>query len=1105
MLLGLLLCARAELPAASLIPPRSVAEMASGSDVVVLAWARGSTSHRQGAYIVTRTEFFAQSCLKGGLRFGEGFTVQTLGGEVDGETWAVPGSPRFEPGGSYLLSLRVKPDGLYRPSLLAYGVFREAAGAGGAPLLVPVEASRELHAFPRPDGETVEPPAAALRDELLAHLDRVLAGTERWDGAALAASAADHLPPTPEGGGGAAPAGCSFFESNGQKWRWRTFDTGGTATMLADSRGDPSLAGGGFKQVQEGMNLWMGIADTSFNLIYGGTAEVSIDCSAGGAARNGIIIFNDPCSEMDGGVLAVGGPSAAGTHTFDGATWLTVTGWIVIVNDGAGGVGAGNYVFLLGHELGHGLGFGHVEDGNALMYGACCHNVNATDIKCGSYAYPSPDPSNERPAVDAGGDRSLTIVGDTVLLRGTASDDGLPAAGELTTMWRQLGGPGTVTFGDATSLETTASFSHSGSYLLSLSAHDGQLLRIDVAVVDVRIFAGSRISVSFQQGVAGYAGTLDTSIAQSDPSANRGSQTLLRVDGDDPADSAQATQSLLRFDAVFGSKPSQVPPGAEISSAVLELNTEDAGDGAAFHRLLADWTEAASWNTFGGDGLQPGKELLSSADATLRSPGGGSSSVDVTQSVAAWSRDPCKSFGWGLLPLGTNGWTLSSSEGTTKPRLVIERPAVERRTLIRVGDRWSYFKGRSDPAAGWNDLGFAAGAGWLQGPTGIGYGDGDDATTLSDMEGSYAAIYCRREFSVPAPEVVGRLILSIDYDDGFVAYLNGVEAARSGTMGAPGSPVARGTLAASRDAGRVETYRLDPSLLASGTNVLAVEVHNTSIDSSDLSFLPELLAEDLFIADGEEWSYFRGVAAPPADWIQPQFDDAAWEAGPAGIGYGDGDDLTELADMQDGYVTVFCRKRFDLPTEPLSKPPRLTIVCDDGVVVYLNGVEIDRDNMPSGAVTHTTEASASREPTEIGIDLPLARLLPGENLLAASVHNSALDSSDLSFMAVLVPAPEAGSDVACGETFRRGDASGNGSIDLEDAVRILFHLFAGSASVRCPDAADFNDDGVLVLSDAINLLSYLFRRGPMPALPGVQCGLDPTEDALEACSATCGA
>src|SRR5262249_23249201 len=76
------------------------------------------------------------------------------------------------------------------------------------------------------------------------------------------------------------------------------------------------------------------------------------------------------------------------------------------------------------------------------------------------------------PVVNAGSNQAITLP-STAALKGTASDDGLPAASTLKTTWSTVSGPGTVTFANASALSTTASFSTSGSYVLRLTASDG--------------------------------------------------------------------------------------------------------------------------------------------------------------------------------------------------------------------------------------------------------------------------------------------------------------------------------------------------------------------------------------------------------------------------------------------------------------------------------------------------------------------------------------------------------------------------------------------------------------------------------------------------------
>jgi hypothetical protein len=608
---------------------------------------------------------------------------------------------------------------------------------------------------------------------------------------------------------------------------------------------------------------------------------------------------------------------------------------------------------------------------------------------------------------------------------------------------------------------------------------------------------------SFQQGTGGYRAAVDTYLAQGSVGANNSRASELSVDGDDPNGSGLDTQALLRFDDIFGTGAGQVPPGSVIRSAALELSSTNLGAGATLHRMLEDWSDGEGWSAFGGDGVQAGLEAAA-ADATA-SGTVDAVRVDVTRSVAAWSADPCTNFGWALLPLGNDGWDFYAAEGATPPRLTVDYALGRELRLVRVGDSWDYFKGTSVPPPEWKDPGFAPGAGWLSGRTGIGYGDADDATVLGDMRGNYASIYCRREFRVEDPDPAVRLVLRIDYDDGFVAYLNGTEAARSPNAGAPGTPIGPGNLPAPRDAGVPEEFVIDAALLVAGENLLAIEVHNTTVDSSDFSFIPELAEGAVLVDDGVEWSFLPGSLPLPPDWNGTQFDDAGWRQGPTAIGYGDGDDRTEIVDMQGNFLALFCRRDFEVADPGRFPEYILTVVCDDGAVVYVNGVEVGRTNMQAGPVTASTPASSSVEPGATSFRVPPGRLRAGRNVLAASVHNSSVDSSDLSFSAVLAPLLAPTGAVACGAAFQRGDITGDGTRNLPDAVSLLNHLFLGGEAPACADAADVDDDGILRLTDAVSLLNYLFLGGVAPSAPGAECGADPTPDALADCStAACG-
>ncbi len=160
-------------------------------------------------------------------------------------------------------------------------------------------------------------------------------------------------------------------------------------------------------------------------------------------------------------------------------------------------------------------------------------------------------------------------------------------------------------------------------------------------------------------------------------------------------------------------------------------------------------------------------------------------------------------------------------------------------TAVYNNDNWFYTLGASEPPSNWNTIAFND-ASWDQGAGGIGYGDEDDNTII----GSALSLYMRRSFQLTQVSKIEHVILHADYDDAFVAYLNGVEIGRRfiGTSGEIPShdQNADGFHEAAMPGGGIpELIQLDQnlikSLLQDGTNVLAVQVHNENINSSDMS------------------------------------------------------------------------------------------------------------------------------------------------------------------------------------------------------------------------------------------------------------------------------
>jgi hypothetical protein len=150
--------------------------------------------------------------------------------------------------------------------------------------------------------------------------------------------------------------------------------------------------------------------------------------------------------------------------------------------------------------------------------------------------------------------------------------------------------------------------------------------------------------------------------------------------------------------------------------------------------------------------------------------------------------------------------------------------------LVRMGDVWRLFKGRSEastPPEAWRGTAFNDAA-WPAGPSGFGLDSSSYlATVIGESVRDYTSLFFRRQFVVGRPQDIAWLILRVDYSGGFVAYLNGTEIARRSLPGGPGVTVPYNTLADAHLRGQPEEIDLSgfTSLLAPGTNTLAIQWH----------------------------------------------------------------------------------------------------------------------------------------------------------------------------------------------------------------------------------------------------------------------------------------
>src|SRR5205814_4574159 len=151
--------------------------------------------------------------------------------------------------------------------------------------------------------------------------------------------------------------------------------------------------------------------------------------------------------------------------------------------------------------------------------------------------------------------------------------------------------------------------------------------------------------------------------------------------------------------------------------------------------------------------------------------------------------------------------------------------------LVPTGAIWKYLDTGTDQGTAWQAPGFNDSS-WASGPAQLGYGDGDEATLINfgpDPNNKYVTYYFRRSFNVADPTVYQDLIINLLRDDGAVVYINGTEVWR---ISMPTGPISYLTFATTAAEYNFETNVVTASALVAGVNVIAVEVHQGTTNSS---------------------------------------------------------------------------------------------------------------------------------------------------------------------------------------------------------------------------------------------------------------------------------
>lgn len=167
---------------------------------------------------------------------------------------------------------------------------------------------------------------------------------------------------------------------------------------------------------------------------------------------------------------------------------------------------------------------------------------------------------------------------------------------------------------------------------------------------------------------------------------------------------------------------------------------------------------------------------------------------------------------------------------------------------------------------------------------------------------------------------------------------------------------------------------------------------------------PDPDQEPVTIANGEEWMWRYSSDALPANWTATAFDDSAWKKGNGLFARGVAGAATNIDpdNLSVKPLSAQFRKSFTVDDAIDVEAGTLSVIADDGVVVYLNGTELGRQNLPTGTLTQNTYATAAPRyaaavASPVSFTVPRGLLVDGKNVIAASIHGNYRGTPDLSF------------------------------------------------------------------------------------------------------------
>jgi hypothetical protein len=454
-------------------------------------------------------------------------------------------------------------------------------------------------------------------------------------------------------------------------------------------------------------------------------------------------------------------------------------------------------------------------------------------------------------------------------------------------------------------------------------------------------------------------------------------------------------------------------------------------------RMLAPWEESSTWNSLvNGINETNGVETESSGPLLDGGQVDAFDAVDVTAAVQAWANGE-PNYGWAFLATGSDGWDFASAEfsnAMSRPKLfvafidgdpacgIVDQPDSvtldeKRPFTLRVVSRGvglSYQWYRNNVA--------------IQGATAASYGV---PRAIPADSGNYYVVVrnnlplvCTSDtavVTVNADRVPPALVSALGKPDQSTIVLVFNDTLDSASAGNPanytlsggltinGATVFGSTVSLTTASPRVVGSNYTLSIRGVRDDAVARNVINPNPTTTNLAQQVRLMAFDAI------WKFETNGMDLGRAWIEAGYNDLGWPSGGALLGFetnmmpyanlGLNTNNMTLWQLKrpDGTtnITYYLRGRVNIPYDPANGTVTLRHVIDDGAVIYVNGQERFRFNMPAGQIDYLTEAVAAPAEGVIRADT-LTNMSCGNNLVAVSLHNDSPSSSDILFGAEIL-------------------------------------------------------------------------------------------------------